>query len=728
MFRFYLNGTELTNPIDGFEEFTVKISRSIADRRMILKYPTDLVFTGDGFNILYDAIESQGYDAVFEFLATRTQMDGEAINEFNGLIFLIDVEFDLTRRTATTKVKENSYLARLWSNLKNPVSLPSLKTKNGFYMLPQSRVSIDFQDSLATPNYINDAGTVFNNTPAHAGLRNGVNVPLALKEIIENISDGNVSLNNKFFDQQAIDRLTNWNTDDTPLMLIRGRELRLGDDRTSNRDIDIKISFDDLFRAVSRLYNLYLYPSTQTANPTVVIGSESDFFPNEQIVEIESPENMTMSYFQELFYSTVRMGSGKYLFQDGNTNANLPQVPFETFQQEDYYLSGLNNIDNRYDLSVSKLIIDNNIIRDVLADNTDNYDDDYFLIQYVAERNVPAVYGAFGTYTFNGALMSNRVATRHNLFGRITANLTQTDIDNRLKFESDQSNKYVFFAPKNNQTYFPTFTPSFANPIFDLSGGKFDGEKYTAEVSGQYTFDTNIVVNVTQLEFMYYDPSKPLYVPSFDTVQCEINLVIKDGANVVQAIPINSNKLQNIAIYQLKASTTVSMNANETAELTINFVALNDQGYYTQGRNPHDTLNDITFWYSDKSVFECTATPDANLSYETPTAGSFYRGTRILVEYYLNQKQIKDLIDNPNYSVKLLNFVETGNEKPCWINDLEINTVTGELTAELITNIANEQEVQRVRPRQTQRRQPTTCDNEILCFANEVNSQYISAI
>ena len=116
MYNFYIDDILIKSPIEGWDDFEHKIDRSIENRMITISYPTDLTFTGDGYNILFDAIETDGYDKEFSFRAIDVDSYGVEINEVRGTIFLIDADFELVSRSVKVQVKENGYIAKMFGN------------------------------------------------------------------------------------------------------------------------------------------------------------------------------------------------------------------------------------------------------------------------------------------------------------------------------------------------------------------------------------------------------------------------------------------------------------------------------------------------------------------------------------------------------------------------------------------------------------------------------------
>jgi hypothetical protein len=704
MYNFYLDDKLLESTPDGWVDFQQQVSRDIENRRMTITYPTNLTFYGDGFNILFDAIELYGYDKIFKFRAEKINDVGDKSTAILGILFLIDVEFDLTKRTAVVQIKEDGFIARIWGNLNIPITLPARGTKNGLRTKSVGTGRGGIQQ--VEPN----VDALGSDSPVHMGLRYGVDVWSAMKQMVYMMSDNNVTLTSDFFDT-LYSNFEKYPDDKylSPLWMVRGKELRLGiNDREGDNDYKITTTFDKLFKAVANIYNLYLYPNASNPDAELIIGTSDQFFPTDNpTAQMESPEGITMSYYQELFYSHVRMGCGTYKFEKGNTATNLPQVDFVTFQQQDYILGGENNIDRRLDLGIGDFITDSNVIRDVLINDNDSYDDQLFLIQYDYYYRTPKRLASFemlGEDCYNGSLFTSEIAKNHHLSNSITKNITDVTIDNTMHYKSTPADIQQRFC-LDESPCIENISPKFSEKIFDKSDGQYDelNAIYTAELSGQYTFDISIVTNIYQMQeyqYVYDGTAGGVSVPTNDTLQMRADLIIKDGSDIIQRLPLFLYIYRTRGVWIADTIVSATMNANETAEIELYYdgfsASLEGVKDYSEGEASNGLIkwDDAGFlrypvyWeFYRNSHFKCIDSEGLSLSFPSTADPDTYKGTRIVLNHYLNQLQIKNVLANPERPIELLNFVETDKNKICWIKDLVINNETGNIEAELITNI-----------------------------------------
>jgi hypothetical protein len=736
MYKIYLDDNELTDEPDGWVDFTKKISRSVENRWIVISYPNDLIFYGDGFGYIYDLFNDVGYDVLIDFRAVYFDTAGNEVSEILGSIIMTDVEFDMVRKTASVQVKENSYLSRVWNNTRNPVSIPASATKNG-----EPIIGIDAQRDIDMSNVV--SGAMQNGT-----VRIGWDVFETFKMILANISDNEIG-----FESTILENLGSSQLQPRKLALISGLQLRKGTSSTAGDSI-VRITFSELFRDISRLCNLYMYPDT-SASPKVVVGDEFEWFNRSTVLDFDQPNEMTLSFFQDLFYNAVRMGS-QTAFSTTDTALNYPRINFASFKNEKYYLSGVNNIDNELDLTQPTIITDTNIINDVLVNGTETYDDRIFMVEYepFGDGFVRAVkYDLIGETIFNRRLMHDAMMDRYNLSARVTENISAFDKDYRIDYINDGNDaKHTGFC----DVFLPQFTflqasdivnSCYSTQVMTLSDRVYldipqtDGDaqwstiKWTAPLSGAY-----------QMEFTY---AGGLVYPLNNTSEWNLHMSLvairKSGSTVVETIPVTDivmgtgdvelisfNQAQTGSGYILtKTGTfTVNMAINETLEFESRVSSylradVNVPAYFTQPQTT-PTLN----WSTGDMQLKVLASPQVSLDFPAPDISpSEYRGTRINVETALTQQQIKTLYENPNFSLQINNFVKISEQKKAWISNAEINETTGRTVFELITNLDEINEDELIIQRRSNRtQQPSPCEANMLCFETAINSQYIDVI
>ena len=74
--KIYLDDTPLTDEPDGWASFTKQITRSVESRTIIVSFPTDLVFYGDGWEFIYNKFGDDGYDVLIDFRAVNFDSGG----------------------------------------------------------------------------------------------------------------------------------------------------------------------------------------------------------------------------------------------------------------------------------------------------------------------------------------------------------------------------------------------------------------------------------------------------------------------------------------------------------------------------------------------------------------------------------------------------------------------------------------------------------------------------
>ena len=741
MFKIYLDDTPLTDEPDGWASFTKQITRDVQSRTIIVSFPTDLVFYGDGWEFIYNKFGDDGYDVLIDFRAVNFDSGGNQISELLGSIIMTDVTFDMVRKTATVQVKENSYMARIWNNKTNPVAIPALLTKND-----EQIIGIDPEREIAMNPTA--SGTIMN-----GNVRFGWDVYEAFKMVVANISDNDVG-----FTSDVLENLGGSSLLPQKMALFSGLHLRKGT-TSSDGDTIVKISYEDLFRDVSRLLNLYMYPDTDSTSPKIVMCTESEWFEQQNSLDFDQPDEMEQSFFQELFYNSVRMGSTT-TFSDTDVAINYPRINFASFKNEQYYFSGVNNIDNEFDLTNSSIIVDSNIINDVLVNGSNAYDDRVFMVEYNqysgTNLGVAKGYQIAGVTVFNRELMHDKMLGRYNLASKVTENITAYDKDYRIDYENNLSDPRhsgycdVFIPAFTTIQEADTHNSCYSTQIMQMTerqyytipqtdgDAQWSGTKWTAPLTGIYGFEFYVV---SGMQF-------PLvYVSDWNLVM-DVVALRKSGTTIVETKHVSSIQMgtgdesdfesSSVSLVNQSSGYTkydnvtfwIFMNINETLEMESRVDSyvradVNTPAYFTSTQ-PIAELN----WTTESMKLKVLSSPQVSVDFDIPDLNpDKYRGSRIVINTALNQTDIKKLYASPQKSLIINNFVQLSETKRAWISRATINETTGAVSFELITNITDV--VDSDLPLTSLRIAPppsVECEVETLCFANENNSQYLPTI
>jgi len=136
-FRIFFDDVEIQKEPAGLASFEITIERDDVLRGLFRTFSSELIFIGDAYDILFNQFQFEGYctDINVEIQERCEEVsDSGNLNDyttlFEGIIFLRDVKFNLSRCTATTKILDNSYFAKIDSNQKQKTFLSVGRSKN----------------------------------------------------------------------------------------------------------------------------------------------------------------------------------------------------------------------------------------------------------------------------------------------------------------------------------------------------------------------------------------------------------------------------------------------------------------------------------------------------------------------------------------------------------------------------------------------------------------------
>lgn len=365
MFKTRLDGVEYNEPI-GLKDLSERIYFNEELSMYLNKLEGDVLFIGDGYNYLRDSFNNDVCVLVeVEIEDTRSDI------VYGGIIFINDIKWDLSKRTAECKIVSDKYIQSIDNNRGIKVQIGVDKTKNLL-----ERVSV-VQTDITLPD---DTGTT------HV-TRYGYRLFDVFTELIEFITDNQLTFVSDYFDPA--------NGDDASYSVIMtGEEVRLG-----AHDTTPLISWNDFFSDINKLHNI----AGVIEGDTLRIEPKSYFRQQGESVTIENINSLTQESNREQFYASVKFGSAKVA--DGY--GYLIRLSYNGFQKEQFYLEGECNINNELNLELQTLITDTNIIQDIQpisnggTENSD-FDSDIVIIDCNSSNNASVTLSPLSTdYYYN---------------------------------------------------------------------------------------------------------------------------------------------------------------------------------------------------------------------------------------------------------------------------------------------------------------------------------------
>lgn len=489
MFRFYLNNTLVSDPINWMD-FSETIERDDNIKGLLPKYEIKLRFNAGGYDVLFNELISGGFCQLIELRIERKE--GSAyIPTFNGYIFLTECQFNLNKKIVDCEVEDNNYGARIFRNKSIKIYIDTDKTKNG-----EDLTLCDFTDTyFFTPS-----------TGAYsATLRKCFEVKDAFRTLIEFMTDNLVG-----FESDYLDTIN--------MTIISGNGIRV-----PASGLAPFVSFEDLFKEVNKKFPISFTMITGAdGRPTIKIEDDAYFFNSTNSIQIDDIEDLRQSFNNEVLYSSVRFGSDTVDF-DVSIHS-FGYIRFLSFRDEEYFLQGSCNVDKVLDL-YGDFICDSNIIEELFVTNTSNdtYDANIFFIEESlasAVRTVsPTTLAA--PYYYNASLTNKEVSARYNYNGSLALYLSGTIVGFRAsKTVTEYWGAYLNAAggitcpappdlrSLDSTQHVVTFTDDFTLPNYDTAGYYNGNDTYTAGIAGEYVFESSIAYspeNVVGYFFnMYY--------------------------------------------------------------------------------------------------------------------------------------------------------------------------------------------------------------------------------
>lgn len=471
----YIDGNGIDEPV-GWEDFTEDLERNFDQRIIATTYPIEVTFTG-GANETLRALYLENFCATVTY-EVDFHCQGSTYRVVRGVISLADVEWNLNKCTAKVKVQDDGYGARIFNNKDIKVYPTANVTKNGLALTPVTPIALEVYDpTAAVGTYLADTRVAFDWLAC-------------MEHIVGYITDNELTAQSNWYD--GLD-------DAERFALVYGHELRVAD----GSSLAPYYSFKDLFANAWKKYNLWAYVErSATGAPILRIETDADTYGTGTAIAMLKQDDLLQGIDTDLLYARVEIGSEKFI-KDESSGYSLPYLPMQGFTREEYHLLGTCNTDAVLNL-VSSFVIDNDVIEDSAINNSDDHDNEVFMIQYdqITNKAVKSTYLIPGgpPFLYNEALLNITVANRWRLQADGVVNFNEEDATFQATHYADQ-NPYSDTVGNNTTVSSSDVQVQFSN---DFSFGNFDnGNNY-----GNGTIPGN---PVSQANSRYADPILGFY-------------------------------------------------------------------------------------------------------------------------------------------------------------------------------------------------------------------------
>jgi len=484
VFRFFLNGTEITDQPEGWDGMTSSIKRDDLTGGLI--FDADIKFKSYGGQDLYVALKT-AWDADKFGKSTLDifQRSGTAGNVLihAGTIFHSDLKWKLINNAVEFKVEDASFYSKINANKSVESNVDVTLSKN---LVP-----------ITAPTFFQLECHKVSNGNYYAQKRYAYKLYDVIKYYIDFMSDGTIGFESDCFGVGGV---------------FEGYCIVGGDELYSHAHlVTPRMSFQKLFEDLRKRFNVRFSMIGSITSPIMKLEPNAFWFESADVYTIpEPPDEVVMNVNQSLLYANVKVGSEKYETTSAMTFPDVQSLV--AFREETFHFEGTNNVDNTLDL-VGSLVISNSSI-DLcleLLSGYDSYNEDVFLIHYdtVTNRTISSDWLGLGHHFYNETLNNVNILNRwsDSLPNNIIANFANT---NNNRFEAVMTNTAVQ----------PTVViaggsgTSIGGPLrFDDDytlgndpGGNYGGTTpqgspvtqplsiYTAPANGRYTFTSEVLL------------------------------------------------------------------------------------------------------------------------------------------------------------------------------------------------------------------------------------------
>lgn len=482
--RFSLDGTLKEQP-QGWEDIAVTIKRDREIRGLIVRYTSDLIWTGDGYDYIINQISTQGFCTLVDVLIEVEQFPNNGWETFfEGVIFLSECEINRSWCSVKVQVHDSVFGAKIQNNkgIDAQVNVPRSKSDIAITAAPVTQIDF-FRPS--------DGVVAYNNRECY-------HVEDILRFIIAFITDGTVGYVSTIFDAPGI-----WKN----LVICTGKAIR----QTAVEAPPV-VSFSEVFNELHKRFNLSFAIETIAGVPTVRIEYESYFYTATPLLNFRKIPDLIQALKEEMLYAKLRIGSSTTQPSEGGT-FKFPDIQFFGFKDESYHLLSDCNEDRELNI-VGDWIVDSNVIEDILVNGNDEYDEDIFLVE--TDGTVAVAYTDFAPSSVYNKNLTNRfIAPR--FLGAIPASIASflgNGDDGFIATRTTATNHTVDPPVSEEPVEFGTEV-SDPNGRYNNAAANY---RYIAPVDGYYKFRVRMAITNVVIEgFSSGDLQITTIVKRFDT-------------------------------------------------------------------------------------------------------------------------------------------------------------------------------------------------------------------
>jgi hypothetical protein len=506
-----MDGLDRGQPLNP-EDFGFNIAEDDSIGSRVVSFNNDLIFDGTAYQYLFNKVIDRTFCQLIRVqVQYRCQNSWERL--VDGYIVITESVFDLDKCQVKTKLYDESFSTKINNNKGIPFSLSAVITKNLEPIVPPARRLLKLFNPANPITYV-DSGR-------------GVSVYDAFAHLIGCMSDNLVDFASDFF--------TTFPSDTDTICITNGRSIR------TNQDIEIVVSFEDLYRDLRAKYNLGIGFFKQANNRPVIRIEPIEYFYqlNQSASLIDQPE-IEFRFDTQKIYAAVQFGNNPVLESSDSSSTNDPpqsltfiQTPFRGFRKERFGFTGECNTSNILNVEASEIIFDTNSIEDIVRFNSESNDTANIIIQVAYFGGVTPYFEAkqydpygIGQSVFNGGFTNDQVSAR---WINGYPNSLYSFLEEPFDPTSTLSEASAITTPNLNWKIISTDFTSFQewvgtyynwNDII-ISNVNFVGNQYVVQQAGIYNVFLRFEVFINDVEYGGQGSFKALVI-QFDSSDVEV--------------------------------------------------------------------------------------------------------------------------------------------------------------------------------------------------------------
>lgn len=640
----YLDNVLLQNEPVGVREITEVIEKDYNVKGYVIKYnQITLKFWGDGCTYVRNSVRADGYEKRIN-ITIRLIDDAGYSDTITAYFFTTDIEYNSTKNTYEVQLEDDNFGAFLKSGSKQEISVSAAVSRNGEELTPITADTV----TIYTPSTGVNIGT-------GAKLFDLIDI---MGLLVAYLSDDSIDFESDDFFTHRYGLTKHYFLNTAGL----------------GQTPDNKISFFDLMEFYNKVFNAWFWIDQTAETPKMRLEQEGDLMSDYVDIAFSFVDELKMTFDQDLFYSSVRVGSQRAIIDRGALIYQLPFTPLIGFSEEVVNSRSETVLDNELDLTISKFVCDTNKIEKyIITAVTDaEYDEEHTIIQYalLVDQATKGQYGITGANRlYNETLTNKNILNNHYL---------PTELVSEIGTDTDGFLAYITTDTPVEQNDTPMIFDDDSNIGFD-NGGNYDNTtgEYTIPGDGTYRFRAEIWIEILSLVTAY--------------------------GNLLDGVTIYVSWARNGVVQQIQTSvifgetqTPVStvkeyegfFDAGDKIAVNVETVFLNDWGI---GQNVANLKG--TFTYTDNDGAQRIGGCNFSTVFVYNSGGAVvtpdtldYPAVNYEFTKDINLNDWKKLKQNPIQGIKV--DTDGKNVSNAWVKRISRNLITGKSEVNLFTKLS----------------------------------------